>query len=80
LSFDRAIAQVEAFIAQQALRPTGPVHYRDEVIRDSMLADATIAERQRATGVARATVAKQARRFIEAGRYGLGDRRARLAS
>ena len=40
-----------------------------------MLADATIAERSRVTGVDRGTVAKHARRFVEDGMLGLVDHR-----
>jgi transposase InsO family protein len=61
--------------AQLALRFTDPVQYRYEVIRNIMLADVTIAERSRITGVDRGTVAKHARRFVEAGMLGLVDRR-----
>jgi transposase InsO family protein len=61
--------------AQLALRVTDPVQYRYEVIRDIMLADATIAERSQVTGVDRGTVAKHAHRFVEDGMLGLVDRR-----
>jgi transposase-like protein len=62
--------------AQLALRFTDSIQYRYEVIRDMMLADATIAERSRATGVDRGTVATHARRFVEAGMLGLVDHRS----
>jgi putative transposase len=61
--------------AQLALRFTDPIQYRYEVIRGIMLADETIAERSRITGVDRGTVATQARRFVEDGMLGLVDRR-----
>jgi len=61
--------------AQLALRFTDSIQYRYEVIRAIMLADATIAERSRATGVDRGTVAKHARRFVEDGMLGLVDHR-----
>ncbi len=60
---------------QLALRFTDPVQREYEVIRDIMLADATIAERSRVTGVDRATVGEKARRFLERGMFGLVDRR-----
>jgi transposase InsO family protein len=60
---------------QLALRFTDPMQYRYEVIRDIMLADVTIAERSRVTGVDRGTVAQHARRFVEGGMLGLVDRR-----
>lgn len=61
--------------AQLALRFTDPIQYRYEIIRGIMLADETIAERSRITGVDRGTVATQARRFVEDGMLGLADRR-----
>jgi len=61
--------------AQLALRFTDPIQYRYEVIRGILLADETIAERSRITGVDRGTVATQARRFVEDGMLGLVDRR-----
>jgi transposase InsO family protein len=60
---------------QMALRCTDPVQRDYEVIRDIMLADATVAERSRVTGVDRATVGEKARRFLERGMFGLVDRR-----
>jgi hypothetical protein len=67
--------------AQLALRFTDPIQFRYEVIRDIMLADATIAERSRITGVDRGTVdrgtvATHARRFVEDGMLGLVDHRS----
>lgn len=53
--------------AQLALRFTDSIQFRYEVIRDIMLADATIVERSRVTGVDRGTVATHARRFVEDG-------------
>ncbi len=61
--------------AQLALRFTDPVQYEYEVIRGFFLADETIAERSRETGLDRATVAAKARRFLEDGMFGLVDRR-----
>jgi len=60
---------------QLALRFTDPVQHDYEVIREIMLADATIAERSRATGLDRATVREKAHRFLEEGMRGLIDRR-----
>jgi hypothetical protein len=60
---------------QLALRFTDPVQHDYEVIRDIMLADATVAACSRATGVDRATVSEKARRFIQQGMLGLVDRR-----
>ena len=60
---------------QLALRFTDPVQHDYEVIRDIMLADATVAERSRATGLDRETVGEKARRFLEGGMLGLVDRR-----
>jgi predicted transcriptional regulator len=60
---------------QLALRFTDPVQHDYEVIRDIMLADATVAACSRATGVDRATVSEKARRFIQQGMLGLIDRR-----
>lgn len=51
---------------QLALRFTDPVQHDYEVIRDIMLADATVAACSRATGVDRATVSEKARRFYHA--------------
>jgi Winged helix-turn helix len=62
--------------AQLALRFIDPIQFRYEVIRDIMLADATIAERSRITGVDRGTVATHARRFVEDGMLGLVDHRS----
>jgi len=62
--------------AQLALRFTDSIQYRYEVIRDILLADVTIAERSRTTGVDRGTVATHARRFVEAGMLGLVDHRS----
>jgi len=47
-----------------ALRFTDPVQHDDEVIRAIVLADATVAERSRATGLDRETVGEKARRFV----------------
>jgi transposase InsO family protein/transposase len=60
---------------QLALRFTDSVQHDYEVVRDIFLADETIAERSRETGVDRATVAEKARRFLEHGMLGLIDRR-----
>jgi len=62
-------------VHQVALRFTDPVQHDDEVIRDILLADATVAERSRATGLDRATVGEKARCFVEGGMRGLVDRR-----
>ncbi len=60
---------------QLALRFTDPVQHDYEVIREIMLADATVAERSRATGLDRATVSEKAHRFLERGMRGLIDGR-----
>jgi hypothetical protein len=60
---------------QLALRFTDPVQFWYEVIRGSLVADETIAERSRETGLDRATVAEKAHRFLEGGMFGLVDRR-----
>lgn len=60
---------------QLALRFTDPVQHDYEVIRGIMLADETVAERSRATGLDRATVGEKARRFVQHGMFGLVDRR-----
>jgi len=60
---------------QLALRFTDPVQFWYEVIRGSLVADETIAERSRETGLDRATVAQKAHRFLEGGMFGLVDRR-----
>jgi hypothetical protein len=64
---------------QLALRFTDPVQHEYEVIRGFFLADETIAERSRETGLDRATVAEKARRFLESGMLGLVDRRTTTA-
>ena len=61
---------------QLALRFTDPLQHDYEVIRPIMLADETIAERSRATGLDRATVGEKARRFVQEGMLGLVDRRS----
>ncbi|MBV9282514.1 MAG: transposase [Chloroflexi bacterium] len=60
---------------QLSLRFTDPVQHDYEVIRGIMLADETVAERSRLTGVDRETIAEKARRFLEEGMFGLVDRR-----
>lgn len=60
---------------QLALRFTDPVQHDYEVIRDIMLADATVAERSRVTGLDRTTIGEKARRFVERGMFGLIDQR-----
>src|SRR5919199_2192444 len=60
---------------QLALRFSDPVQHDNEVIRDIILFDATIAERSRITGVDRKTVTETPRRFLEDGMLGLVDRR-----
>jgi hypothetical protein len=45
------------------------------VIRDIMRADATVAERSRATGLDSETIGEKARRFLAGGMRGLIDRR-----
>jgi hypothetical protein len=50
---------------QLALRFTDPLQYDYEVIRPIMLADETIAQRSRATGLDRETVGEKARRFVQ---------------
>ncbi len=60
---------------QLALRFTDPVQFWYEVIRGSLVADETITERSRETGLDRATVAEKAHRFLEDGMFGLVDRR-----
>ncbi len=59
---------------QLALRFTDPVQHDCEIIRGIMLADETIADRSRLTGVSRDTVGEKARRFLEEGVLGLVDR------
>lgn len=49
---------------QLALRFTDPIQQDYEVIRPIMLADETVRERSRVTGVNRATVADKACRFV----------------
>lgn len=60
---------------QLAIRFTDPVQHDYEVIRGIMLADETIAERSRITGVDRDTISEKAQRFLEGGMAGLVDRR-----
>jgi len=60
---------------QLALRFTDPIQHDYEVIRGIMLADETIGERSRITGVDRDTVSEKARRFVQHGMFGLVDRR-----
>jgi len=60
---------------QVALRITDPIQHDYEVIRGIMLADETIAERSRVTGVDRDTVSEKARSFLQHGMCGLVDRR-----
>lgn len=60
---------------QFALRFTDPVQHDYKVVRGIMLADETIAERSRITGVDRDTVGEKARRFLQEGMFGLVDRR-----
>jgi hypothetical protein len=60
---------------QLALRFTDPVQHDYEVIRGIMLADETVAQRSRITGIDRDTISKKARRFLAEGMFGLVDRR-----
>jgi hypothetical protein len=60
---------------QLVLRFTDPIQHDYEVIRGVVLADETIAERSRITGVDRDTVSEKARRFVQHGMFGLVDRR-----
>src|SRR6266545_2037516 len=60
---------------QLALRFTDAVQHAYEVIRGVLLADETIGERSRVTGVDRDTVSEKARRFLEEGMLGLVDPR-----
>ncbi len=60
---------------QLILRFTDPIQHDYEVIRGVVLADETIAERSRITGVDRDTVSEKARRFVQHGMFGLVDRR-----
>jgi hypothetical protein len=60
---------------QLALRFTDPIQFDYEVIREVVLADETIQQRSRVTGIDRATVAEKARRFVQQGMLGLIDRR-----
>jgi hypothetical protein len=53
-----------------ALRFTDPVQHNYEIIRGIMLADETVAERSRITGLDRETVDEKARRFIQYGMFG----------
>ena len=66
-------------IQQLAMRFTDPVQRDYEVIRGIMLADETIAERSRETGLDRATVGAKARRFVQHGRLHIAHREALLA-
>jgi hypothetical protein len=59
---------------QLALRFTDPVQFWYEVIRGSLVADETIAERSRETGLDRVTVAEKAHRFLEGGMFALVGR------
>jgi hypothetical protein len=63
---------------QLALRFTDPIQFDYEVIRKVVLADETIQQRSRETGVDRTTVAEKARRFVQQGMLGLIDRRLGL--
>jgi transposase InsO family protein len=60
---------------QLALHFTDPVQFWYEAIRGSLVADETIAERSRETGLDRATIAEKAHRFLEGGMFDLVDRR-----
>jgi transposase InsO family protein len=60
---------------QLALRFTDPIQHDYEVIRGVILADETIIERSRITGVDRDTVSEKAHRFLAQGMLGLVDRR-----
>jgi len=60
---------------QFALRFTDPIQHDYEVIRGIMLADESVADRSRITGVDRNTVSEKARRFLQHGMFGLVDRR-----
>src|SRR5205085_8198499 len=60
---------------QLALRFTDPVQHHYEVIRGIMLADETVAQRSRVTGVDPDTVSEKARRFLQHGMFGLVDQR-----
>jgi len=51
---------------QLALRFTDPVQHHYEVTRGIMLADETVAERSRVTGMDRDTVSEKARRSLQA--------------
>jgi hypothetical protein len=55
---------------QLALRFTDPIQHDYEVIRGIMLADESVAERSRITGVDRDTVSEKARRFLQHGMFG----------
>lgn len=61
--------------AQLAVRFTDPIQHDYEVIRGIMLADETIAERSRITGVYRGTISEKAKRFLEEGTLRLVDQR-----
>lgn len=60
---------------QLALRFIDPIQHDYEVIRGVVLADETLAERSRITGVDRDTIGDKAHRFLEQGMLGLVDRR-----
>ncbi len=60
---------------QLALRFTDPIQFDYEVIRGIMLADESIAERSRITGIDRDTIGEKARRFVQHGMFGLVDQR-----
>ena len=67
-------ASAEEF-RQLQLKITDPIQYDYEVIRPVILYAETISERSRQTEIERRQVGETARRFIEEGMYGLGDRR-----
>lgn len=67
-------ASTEEF-RQIQLRFTDPIQYDYEVIRPIVLYAETISERSRQTEIERTQVGETARRFVEEGMYGLGDRR-----
>jgi len=60
---------------QLALRFTDPIQFDYEVIRGIMLADESIAERSRTTGIDRDTIGEKARRFVQHGIFGRVDQR-----
>ena len=60
---------------QLRLKFTDPIQHDYEVIRPIVLYAETVSERSRQTEIERTQVGEAAKRFIQEGMYGLGDRR-----